>query len=132
MSSRAMQLIVVLVTAGILIIGLSTYGKYLSEKNSIEREKMEQAKTEKNREYAASQKESCLNIYKQESAKYNNVKSWRYSTENDRCYLSYKDPKPKTEAECKETYKDEKTGSVNLSFLMEYLNCTDGTFENAF
>jgi hypothetical protein len=96
--------------------------EYLDQQNGIANQEAVQQKLEKDRAYAASQKEACLAIYKQESSKWNNVSGWRYDDQGDKCYIQYKNNPPKTVSECISDYMS----------LGDRLLCYDGLFETAF
>jgi hypothetical protein len=95
----------------------------LQEKRRVESANIEQAE----REFAAKRKNDCLSLYDSESKKWNNVRGWRYDENNNECYIRYKDPKPKSEAECDNLYPP-----GELAFLRDRLYCREGEFENAF
>lgn len=93
----------------------------LLEQRIAEEGKSEQAK----KEYVADRKKDCLSIYETEADKWNNVQSWRYDEDLDTCYIRYKDPNPKTDAECEENWS-------GPFFWRERAICKDGHFENSF
>lgn len=109
----------------------------LQEKRAIEGEKAKQAdekaKQEQElaqKEYIAKRKSDCLNIYKTEDDKWNNVRGWRYSVDDDQCLIRYKDPSPKTDLKCDESYP---TGAIyGFTLLQRNLLCKEGEFENSF
>ena len=131
------------IPAAILIASIVLGGFYYSvEKNkqsSIEKQqqieqaaKLEQSK----REYIAEQKTTWLDIYTTEGKKWNNVSGWDYNADTDKCEITYKDPKKRTEAECdkdladaKEIFKGE---ALPPNIFMTYLRCVDGTFVKEF
>lgn len=102
----------------------------LQEKRQLEESKNKQAEELAKKEYAADRKNDCLNIYKTEGAKWNNVRGWRYDEEKDNCYISYKDNEPKTDAECDKLYLTK--GEYGYLVFRANLLCKDGEFENSF
>ena len=115
---------------------------YLTERNkqaSIEKQqqieqaaKLEQSK----KEYAAAQKVACLDIYTTEGKKWNNVSGWDYDEDTDKCVITYKELKPKTEAQCNKDLEDAralfKPDPVPPLALTSYIRCLDGTFTKEF
>lgn len=124
----------VAILIGCIVLGGFYYFSQINKQNSIERQQkaeLEEKKEQQKKEFTASQKESCLAIYKQESSKWNNVTGWRYDETDDDCYIQYKSsPKP-TKAECDSQYKGE-DGKVATFFFTEWLLCQDGLFEKSF
>lgn len=119
---------------GSIIIGGFYYASQINKQKSIEKQQETEqlAKTElANKEYAAHQKEACLNIYKTEAGKWNNVNGWRYDDLNDKCYVQYKANPKLTSAECDAKYKDS-DGKVLPYSVVDWLLCLDGLFENSF
>lgn len=117
-----------------IILGGFYYMTQTNKQESIERQQSAQMLAETNqnqKEFIAKQKEACLNIYKVENGKYNNVSGWRYDEQGDECYIQYKASPRKTALECDVQYKDTK-GDVYPAFFMEWLLCKDGLFENRF
>jgi len=122
-----------------IIFGGFIYASQVNKQHSIEKQQQIelQAKSEQNKkEYAAKQKDTCLNIYQAESKKWNNVSGWNYNDTTDKCEITYKDAKRKTEAQCnkdfeavKAIYKDEPVPPYSLSL---YFHCLDGTFVKEF
>ena len=92
---------------------------------------LKQKKLEAQREYVADQKSVCLDIYKQENQKWNNVNSWRYDEAGDSCFIEYKEIPAKTAEECDELYKNQQ-GEIIPLFIVDWLNCTNGVFEREF
>ncbi len=134
---------------GCVILGGTFYAVQASKQKSIEKQqalKMEEdrriagikaeedkkaaeAKAEMDeKEFDAKRKSDCLSIYKTESDKWNNARGWRYDETENLCYIRYKDPKPKSAAECEAQYKD----LTGLYFITQKLLCKDGEFENSF
>ncbi|MBI4093258.1 MAG: hypothetical protein HY420_05025 [Candidatus Kerfeldbacteria bacterium] len=125
-----------------LIIGGSFYAIQINKQQSIERQQQldlqekhraEEAKSEQdNKEFVAQRKSDCLDIYKTESDKWNNVRGWRYDEEGDKCMIRYKDDKPKSDTQCDENYPTNINGSFGLTILMRNSLCKEGEFENSF
>ncbi|MDQ5912216.1 MAG: hypothetical protein QG568_431 [Patescibacteria group bacterium] len=107
---------------------------YLDDRNEIEMTKVKTEKDNKDRIYVASQKDACLSVYKQESSKFNNVRSWRYDADNDSCVIVYKDTIKKTETQCTEEFTDKDTGKFYTykGVFTDYLNCREGQFERSY
>ena len=98
----------------------------LQQANEIEAEKNEQQR----KEYASDRKDACLDIYQVESDKWNNIRGWRYSADDDQCFIRYKDPDPKSDEVCDKNYP---TGEDwGFIFVRENSLCKDGEFENSF
>jgi nitrogen fixation-related uncharacterized protein len=119
---------------GCVILGGFYYFTQVNKQNSIERQQqaeLSDAKEKQARDFSASQKEACLNIYKQESSEWNNTNGWRYDEEADDCYVQYKENPKKTEAQCDVQYKGE-DGKVNAWAFTDWLLCYDGLFEKSF
>jgi glucan phosphorylase len=122
-----------------LILGGFYYSVQVKKQESIERQhNAEQALQieQSNREYVIKQKEACLNIYTTEGKKWNNIESWDYDVEDDKCVITYKNLDKKTQAECdadlqvtKDLYKGEEVPSV---VYQEYLYCSMGIFTKEF
>ena len=101
----------------------------LHQSQNIANQKLEQDK----KEFAAKSKSECMAIYKTEGAKWNNVNGWRYAEMGDKCYIQYKDPAPKSKAECDTKFPLEtEDGKGALYNLMDNLLCKDGNFETLF
>lgn len=104
----------------------------LQEQKVIEEAKAEQAQ----KEYVAKRKTDCLDIYKTEGAKWNNVRGWRYDENDDLCYITYKESNPKTKAQCEKALETSKEifapDPAPSSTFVNYLHCIEGTFENSF
>lgn len=128
-----------------IVLGIAFYAVQAHKQESIERQQMreleekrvnEGAKAElEKKEYSASRKLDCLKIYTTESDKYNNVQSWRYEDEADKCFLRYKERVPKSEAECDKTYpfgKDDDDFDWGYSLFFSNSLCKEGSFENEF
>lgn len=119
---------------GCVILGGFYYFTQINKQNSIERQQqaeLAESKAKQEREFAASQKESCLNIYKQESSKWNNTDGWRYDEVNDDCYIQYKENPKQTKEQCDAKYKGD-DGTVYTWAFMDWMLCYDGLFEKSF
>jgi len=109
-----------------------------SERLKIEEMQQEQKEAElkheqEKKEYTASRKSDCLNIYETEDEKWNNVRGWRYDENDEKCLIRYKDPKPKTDKECDEFYPlKDITGDSMWIFLRENSLCKTGEFESEY
>lgn len=103
---------------------------YEQEQEKIEKE------VQSKKEYNASRRKECLDIYQVEGKKYNNTRSWNYNDITDKCEITYNDSKKKTEEQCKADYGKSIEGitmdSLKKLILADYLNCLDGTFTNSF
>jgi len=118
----------------ILLISFFAYrlaNSYLQQNRALATQAAAEQKEEKDRAFAASQKDSCLSIYKQEASKWNNVDGWRYDEEKNKCYIQYKDLPKKTEVQCDADYKDNDDKIIPV-LLRDYLLCTEGLFEKSF
>lgn len=127
-----------------VISGVVFYAVQYTKQQSIEKQqilkleqdkatevlKLEQAK----KEYIAERKADCLNVYKTEADKWNNVLGWRYSETDEQCFIRYKDPNPKSDAKCDEIYPVGKKDDFDwgTTFFFKNLTCKEGEFENAF
>ena len=78
------------------------------EKVRVEEQKQEQVAKDvrgseiaekQKKEYVAKRKSDCLQIYKTEDAKWNNVESFEYIEKIDRCYVLYRSQEPKRSRE---------------------------------
>lgn len=98
----------------------------LQEERIKEEARIEQAK----KEYTADRKRDCLDIYETEGEKWNNVRGWRYDEVDDECFIRYKDPDPKSDSECDESYPV--GGDSGFLFLRMRSLCKEGEFENTF
>lgn len=124
----------------VVVLAVGFYAVQYNKQQSIERQQIlklqedritEEAKSEQaKKEYISKRKMDCLDIYKTESDKWNNVRGWRYSETDDQCFIRYKDPNPKTDAECDESYPV--GGDWGLNFFLINSLCKDGEFENMF
>lgn len=129
---------------GCLVLGGFYYATQVNKRESIERQQQleldakseqEKIKAEQDKkEYLADRKNDCLDIYKTESDKWNNVRGWRYDEEDDLCYIRYKDPEPKSDAKCDEDYPVGKRDDFDwgFAFLRRNSLCKEGEFENSF
>ena len=63
--------------------------KIQEDKNRIEEQKLQLDKDEREKEYISKRTKDCLDIYSNESKKYNNVNSWSYNRVTDKCDLEY-------------------------------------------
>lgn len=135
----------------VILVGLAwNYTEAIKAKNEVESKKIEsderlksqelrqkqeeavQRREREEKEFDAKRKEDCLAIYKVEGAKWNNVNGWRYDEEEDECFIRYKDQKPKTDAQCDESYPLRgEDGPIPYNFHQNIL-CKDGNFENTF
>jgi hypothetical protein len=125
---------------GCLILGGFIYASQVNKQNSIERQQwlelqankeVEKTRSElEQKKYIADRKQDCLNIYKTESDKWNNAKGWRYNETSDDCLIRYKDPNPKSDEKCDETYPTDKGYGLDTS--LDNMLCKDGEFENSF
>ena len=106
------------------LIDLEAKKEIENKKVELEKGKMEQDK----KEYVADRKNDCLNIYKIEGDKWNNVKDWRYNEYDDECLMRYRSPNPKSDAECDDLYP----ADSGLSNFWEIMLCKDGEFEKSF
>lgn len=119
---------------GCIILGGFYYFTQIKKQNSIERQQqaeLTEKKEQQKRDFSANQKESCLNIYKQESSKWNNTNGWRYDETEDTCYIQYKQNPKKTTEECDAMYKGE-DGKVYSWAITDWLLCYDNLFEKTF
>lgn len=117
-----------------IVLGGFYYASQASKQGSIERQQEAERLADKNREdqlFITKQKESCLNIYKVEINKWNNVNGWRYDEAKDNCYIQYRESIKKTAQQCDVEYKNEE-GDVSPLFFMDWLLCKDGLFEKVF
>ncbi len=124
---------------GCLILGGFFYAVQVNKQKSIERQqeaKLEEDKRiakvkadQDKKEYLAKRKTDCLDIYKTESNKWNNVRGWRFDETDETCYIRFKDPKPKSAAECDKLYPTDNKG---LYWITNNLMCKDGEFDNSF
>lgn len=103
------------IIVGALIVALSV-AYYLvifmpqKERAKIEQQKQDQratiekervVKEQQQKEYVAKRKSDCLQVYKTEDAKWNNVSSYEYVEKMDRCYVLYKNQeRQKSKEEC--------------------------------
>lgn len=137
---RNKLIIPISILLGAIILGGFFYATQVNKQNSIERQqqlkaeedkRVAEAKAEQDRqEFIAKKKNDCLAIYKTESDKWNNVRGWRYVESDDECYVRFRAPTPKTEAECDADYPT--GGDYGLGFLRENMLCKEGEFENLF
>lgn len=82
-----------------LLLASSYYFVQQNKQSSIERQqtqKLEAEQTQKNlemeqkqKEYVAQRKSSCLDIYENEHKNWNNVNGWWYKEEDDACVIQY-------------------------------------------
>lgn len=122
-----------------IILGGFYYAVERNKQASIEKQQQteQEAKLEQDtKEYAAKQKTACLDIYTTEGKKWNNVSGWDYSADTDKCEITYKDAKKKTQEQCdkaladlKAIYKDAPLSPYAIS---SYIHCIDGTFSKEF
>ncbi len=112
------------------------YQDYLERSTATETWERLKKEEESKKEYVAERKTDCLDIYKTEGAKWNNVRGWRYDDNADLCYITYKESNPKSKAQCEKDLDALKAifspDSVPPNFFMDYLNCIDGNFEKSF
>lgn len=123
-----------------IILGGAFYAIQVNKQKSIERQQeiklqedrlLEETKAEQvKKEYVADRKNDCLDIYKAEDDKWNNIQGWRYNEAKDKCLIRYKDPNPKSDAECDKNWPT--GGDSGLYWWLENSLCKDGEFENSF
>jgi len=128
------------IIVSVMIIGGSFMWVQYNKQESIEKQqrleleaerKESEAKAEQEeKEYMAKRKTDCLDIYKTESDKWNNVQGWRYNEYDDECFIKYKDPNPKSEAKCDEDYPV--GDDWGLTWLRRNSLCKDRKFEKVF
>ena len=131
----------VAIILGCIVLGGSFFAVQASKQRSIEKQQevelqaksvADQVRAEQDRkEYLAKRKSDCLDIYKTEGAKWNNVNGWRYDDAKDTCYVEYKRSPVKTDAQCDADYKGD-DGKVLPIFFKDWLLCKDGLFEKTF
>lgn len=112
--------IAIVIVAVILVIGFY----------AVQSLKLQEQKEQTQKEYIAKRKIDCLNIYKIESNKWNNVREWHYGEHRDQCFIVYKDPNPKNDAKCDELYPMGDDGDSILE--LQNLLCKDGEFLKSF
>lgn len=117
-----------------IVLGGFYYMGQVNKQKSIEKQQeaeMFAAAEQNKREFTARQKDACLNIYKVEVGKWNNVNGWRYNELDNECFIQYSASSKKTAQQCDEQYKDE-DGNVAPFFFTDWLLCKDGLFERQF
>lgn len=126
------------------ILGIAFYAVQNNKQQSLERQQIREQEQKKisdeakekqiQKEYAADRKLDCLKIYSTESDKWNNVLGWRYTEDTDECFITYRSPKQKSDAECDKEYPVGKDGDLDWGYLFMHENvlCKDGKFENSF
>lgn len=129
----------VAILVGCLIVGGFYYAVQSNKQNSIERQQQLDLalKEEQNKkQYIASQKGVCLDIYESEGKKWNNVTGWYYNESTDVCSITYKDQNPKTKAQCEKSFASVKEiydgEIIPPDVFIEYLHCLEGTFQKTF
>lgn len=124
-----------------IILGLAFFAVQSNKQKSIERqqflelqqekENIENEKETKQKEYVASRKSDCLNIYKEENSKWNNVLDWRYDEANDECVVKYKENEnKKTEEQCDSDWPI--GGDQGFTWLRLNSLCKESAFEKYF
>lgn len=117
-----------------VVLGGFFYASQVNKQGSIEKQQrieLEAKERQDKIDYSAKRKSDCLDIYKTEGAKWNNVNGWRYDDSKDVCYIQYKQTPKKTNAECDKEYKGA-DGKVLPIFFSDWLLCYDGLFEKSF
>ena len=66
-----------------VMTAFQSYKSYLNRKEAVDELRRLTEEAESKREYEAQRKSDCLDIYKVESDKWNNVRGWRYDEDND-------------------------------------------------
>ena len=99
-----------------LVLAIGFYAVQYNKQQSIEKQQLLQLQQ--------ARKADCLDVYKAESDKWNNVHTWRYSKSDDVCSIFYKHLSPKSDTECDEIY-----GDLNL---YEKTLCKNGKFVRRF
>lgn len=123
-----------------IVLGISFYAVQSNKQQSIEKQQLlqlqkekeiEEARTQQSqKEFQAKRKAECLDIYKTESDKWNNVSGWRYSESEETCYIRYRSPDSKSDAQCDKEYPTD--GTIGTIFLRANFLCKEGEFENSF
>ena len=119
-----------------VILGGFIYATQVIKQKSIEKQQgitlqeNQQKAEQTQKEYIAKRKTDCLDIYKVEGDKWNNVLGWRYSETDDQCLIRYKDSSPKSDAKCDELYPT--GGTLSFTIIYDKILCKDGEFENSF
>jgi nitrogen fixation-related uncharacterized protein len=139
---KSSYILAVAIIVGSIILGGFFYAIQINKQESIEKQQefklMEDRLTEESKleqaqkEYAAERESDCLDIYKTEDGKWNNIQGWRYSEADDECFIRYKDPNPKSEVECDELYLSPESTAPSFYFFKLNNLCKSGEFENSF
>lgn len=122
----------------LLAISIDGYVGFLHTREAQETFEKQRELDQIQKEYVAKRKSDCLDIYKTEGAKWNNVSSWNYDESNDSCDVIYKQRESErlSQAKCTENLKASKEiyGDEPLPpyILKDYAHCVDGTFANNF
>lgn len=135
------------IVVGCAILGGVYYASEINKQESIERqqaaeirEKAAEREAEEERqekEYIASQKANCLNIYQTEQDEWSNVTGWDYNEVTDTCYVTYKEQYPKDKEQCMDSWslvsgQEPNIFGDNSLFYHEYSLCMEGRFRNSF
>ena len=125
----------------VLACGGFIYQSQVAKQQSIEWQQQQELRAKKeqtDKEYAASQKKACMDIYETEGKKYNNVNSWDYDSFTDTCEITYNlsASEKKSKAQCEKGYNDAKElykgKMVPMYVSTAYFQCLDGTFTKEF
>lgn len=80
--------------------------KQEQQDGKIEQLKTQELKDQQKREYISKRKNDCLQVYKTEDGKWNNVESYEYDEKYDICFVLYKDQGGTNPARCKNLMSD--------------------------
>jgi|SRR3989344_3506182 len=113
----------------ILLIGLFFYVNHL-QNLEINKEDIRRG------EFIASRKRDCLEIYKTESQKLNNVQDWNYNQSGDKCEITYKDSDALSNFECNKNHEISIEGISDPQWrakaFHEWVTCTEGIYIKEF
>ena len=123
---------------GAIVLGGFLYASQVSKQRSIEKQnqlELESKGEQYKIEYIAKQKTACLNIYMTESKKWDNVHSWNYNIDTDKCQIIYNKLVIKTEAQCNKEQEELNARGDQTSMskrVADYFECLDPTFTREF
>jgi hypothetical protein len=120
--------------ASVLIVSGGVVG-YLNDQSSLAREVEADRRKQQEvvrqdglardkKEFSLKRRGECLNIFKAENAKWNNVRGWTYDEDADVCFIRYRNNTRKTTEDCNDLWP--------LARLDERFACLEGEFLSRF
>ncbi len=113
--------ILILIGATVTIATL-VFLKIEKDNNAFAQQKYVDQQAQNKRDYVEKRQKDCLDIYNQETKKWNNVTNFSYDENDDTCIITYKAQNGEWKG----------VDCSTLGFSSDMFNCTDNTFTESF